>query len=44
MVQYLCVMFNLCVSGLIHANHGANMTDYLLNQVKEATSDVSAFL
>ena len=28
-------------SGLIHANHGENITDYLLNQVKDATSDVS---
>ena len=28
-------------SGLIHANHGGNITDYLLNQVKDATSDVS---
>lgn len=26
--------------GLIHANHGGNITDYLLNQVKEATSDM----
>lgn len=26
--------------GLIHANHGRNITDYLLNQVKDATSDI----
>ncbi|XP_052784854.1 26S proteasome non-ATPase regulatory subunit 1-like isoform X2 [Mya arenaria] len=26
--------------GLIHANHGGNITDYLLNQVKEASSDM----
>lgn len=26
--------------GLIHANHGGNITDYLLNQVKDATSDM----
>ena len=26
--------------GLIHANHGANITEYLLNQLKEATSEV----
>ncbi|KAH3809770.1 hypothetical protein DPMN_138149, partial [Dreissena polymorpha] len=26
--------------GLIHANHGRNITDYLLNQVKEASSDM----
>lgn len=26
--------------GLIHANHGGNITDYLLNQVKDATSDI----
>lgn len=28
-------------TGIIHANHGGNITDYLLNQVKDATSDVS---
>jgi len=26
--------------GLIHANHGGEMTEYLLNQLKEATSDM----
>ncbi|XP_070537971.1 26S proteasome non-ATPase regulatory subunit 1-like isoform X2 [Ptychodera flava] len=26
--------------GLIHANHGGEITDYLLNQLKEATSDM----
>ena len=25
--------------GLIHANHGSAITDYLLNQVKEATNE-----
>ena len=25
--------------GLIHANHGTAITDYLLNQVKEATNE-----
>ena len=39
-------MYSICLSfclfaGLIHANHGGNITDYLLNQVKDATSDVS---
>ena len=28
--------------GLIHANHGGEITEYLLNQLKEATNDVSA--
>ncbi len=27
--------------GLIHANHGANIIDYLLGQLKEASTDVS---
>ena len=27
--------------GLIHANHGGTMVEYLLNQLKEATTDVS---
>ena len=27
--------------GLIHANHGGTMIEYLLNQLKEATTDVS---
>lgn len=26
--------------GLIHANHGANITDYLLGQLKEAQNEV----
>ena len=26
--------------GLIHANHGANITEYLLNQLKDATDEV----
>ena len=26
--------------GLIHANHGANITDYLLQQLKEASNEV----
>ena len=26
--------------GLIHANHGGDMTEYLLNQLKEATNDM----
>lgn len=26
--------------GLIHANHGGGITDYLLNQLKEATNEV----
>lgn len=27
--------------GLIHANHGANITDYLLGQLKEAQNEVN---
>ena len=27
--------------GLIHANHGGDIMEYLLNQLKEATNDVS---
>lgn len=27
--------------GLIHANHGANIIDYLLGQLKEAQNEVS---
>lgn len=26
--------------GLIHANHGANIIEYLLNQLKDATDEV----
>lgn len=26
--------------GLIHANHGASITEYLLNQLKDASSEV----
>lgn len=29
------------VTGLIHANHGGEITDYLLNQLKDASTDVS---
>ena len=39
-----CVMFvsfSLFVSGLIHANHGGKIIEYLLQQLKNATSDVS---
>ena len=32
---------SLYALGLIHANHGANIIEYLLNQTKDATSDVS---
>ena len=27
--------------GLIHANHGGEITDYLLGQLKDASTDVS---
>lgn len=27
--------------GLIHANHGGDIIDYLLNQLKNASNDVS---
>ena len=30
----------LSVVGLIHANHGGEMIDYLLSQLRDATSDV----
>ena len=33
--------FNLFFLGLIHANHGGEITDYLLNQLKDASTDVS---
>ena len=40
-----CVMFivsfSLFVAGLIHANHGGKIIEYLLQQLKNATSDVS---
>lgn len=29
--------------GLIHANHGGKITEYLLNQLKEASSEVRMF-
>lgn len=29
--------------GLIHANHGGKMVDYLLKELKEASSDVSCY-
>lgn len=29
--------------GLIHANHGANIIDYLLGQLKEAQNEVSQY-
>ena len=32
---------SLYALGLIHANHGANIIEYLLSQTKDATSDVS---
>jgi len=42
--QYLTERFGtqcaLCVVGLIHANHGGEMIDYLLSQLRDATSDV----
>ncbi|XP_037777929.1 26S proteasome non-ATPase regulatory subunit 1-like [Penaeus monodon] len=31
---------SLYALGLIHANHGANIIEYLLNQTKDATSDI----
>lgn len=30
--------------GLIHANHGGDIIDYLLGQLKNASNDVSFFL
>lgn len=30
--------------GLIHANHGGNIIEYLLGQLKEATDEVSCLL
>ena len=41
MISILNLLFS---PGLIHANHGGEMTDYLLNQLKDATTDVSAIL
>ena len=35
------VSFPLFVAGLIHANHGGKIIEYLLQQLKNATSDVS---
>lgn len=35
------VLFSLLVAGLIHANHGGKIIEYLLQQLKNATSDVS---
>ena len=35
------VSFSLLVAGLIHANHGGKIIEYLLQQLKNATSDVS---
>lgn len=29
--------------GLIHANHGGDIIDYLLSQLKNASNDVSSF-
>lgn len=30
--------------GLIHANHGGEITEYLLNQLKDASTDVSSYI
>ena len=30
--------------GLIHANHGGEITEYLLGQLKDASTDVSLFV
>ena len=35
------VLFSLLVAGLIHANHGGKIIEYLLQQLKNASSDVS---
>ena len=35
--------FQLFYLGLIHANHGQQIKDYLLQQLKLATTDVRAF-
>ena len=35
------ISFSLPVAGLIHANHGGKIIDYLLQQLKNATSEVS---
>lgn len=35
---YVDILF---IAGLIHANHGGEITDYLLNQLKDASTDVS---
>lgn len=34
----------LCCLGLIHVNHGSAITEYLINQLKETTSDVRVVL
>lgn len=39
-----CFLYCLIlILGLIHANHGGEITDYLLNQLKDASTDVSFF-
>lgn len=39
-----CFLYYLIlILGLIHANHGGEITDYLLNQLKDASTDVSFF-
>lgn len=30
----------ICSVGLIHANHGGEITEYLLGQLKEASTDI----
>lgn len=41
---YFCFLYCLIlILGLIHANHGGEITDYLLNQLKDASTDVSFF-
>ena len=35
---------SLYALGLIHANHGANIIDYLLSQTRDTSSDVSSLL
>jgi len=29
-----------CCAGLIHANHGGEITEYILTQLKDATTDI----
>ena len=41
MILFEYIFFSQLFAGLIHANHGHSIIEYLLQQLKGATTDVS---